>query len=253
MYDKIFTVEYALPAGLRIYAIADIHGYLAILDVMHEEIARDLLEGDAPQKVLIIYLGDYIDRGPQSAGVIKRLIERQNRGDGISKVFLRGNHEIGMLDFMRNPYSGNGSVWLEWGGLETLLSYGISIKGGIFLPSEREAVAKELFKVMPPEHFAFFNRLESCFRIGGYFFTHAGVDPNMPLNKQSAQDLTCIREPFLSWNKPLEMMVVHGHSIVPEPVILPHRIGIDTGIYISLTLTAAVLEGNTVRFIQARA
>lgn len=252
MNDKIYSLAFALPAGLRIYAIGDIHGYLSALDNMHDAISADLLEGEPPQKTMIVYLGDYVDRGPASSGVLDRLIERQQRGDGIPKVFLSGNHEIAMMEFMRNPHSGLGAVWLDWGGFETLLSYGVSycLKGA--LPSEKEAAAEKLRACMPQAHLNFLSRLESCFRIGGFFFAHAGVNPEVPLGSQSLDDLTFIREPFLGWNKPLQCMVVHGHTITPNPVVEAHRIGIDTGVYLSGTLTAAVIEGQGVQFLQVR-
>lgn len=252
MNDKIHKLSFSLPTGLRIYAIGDVHGYLSALDRMHEAISADLLDGTPPRKTMIVYLGDYVDRGPDSSGVLDRLIERQQRGDGIPKVFLCGNHETGMLAFMRNPHSDLGSAWLDWGGFETLLSYGISYNVKAPLPSEKEAAAESLRLRMPPAHLDFLSRLEPCFRIGGFFFAHAGVHPEIPLGRQALDDLTFIREPFLGWGKPMECMVVHGHTITPEPVIKPHRIGIDTGVYMSGILTAAVIEDNSVRFLQAR-
>jgi len=248
----VHQLGYSLPAGLRIYAIGDIHGYLTALDNMHEAIKVDLLEKEPPQKAMIIYMGDYIDRGPDSSGVLDRLIERKHRRDGITKIFLCGNHEIGMLEFLRNPYSKRGSVWLDWGGFETLLSYGVHYNLKDQSVAERVAAAQRLRDALPPEHMEFLSSLEPCYRIGGFFFAHAGVDPEMSLGNQSLENLTFIREPFLSWNKPLECMIVHGHTITTEPVIAAHRIGIDTGLYMGGKLTAAVIEGQNLRFLQVR-
>ena len=111
--------------------------------------------------------------------------------------------------------------------------------------------SKTLARVMPESHRSFLGSLAGAIEIGDYFFAHAGVDPKKPLAAQEFNDLAFIREPFLSWNKPLSKMIVHGHSIAPEPQILPHRIGIDTGVYQpGGKLSAGVFEGKTVRFLQ---
>ena len=243
--------NYGILSGWRVYAIGDVHGHLAGLDRMHEAIARDILAGE-PEKVHIIYLGDYIDRGPHNAAVIDRLIERQMRGDGITKTFLRGNHELALFEFMDDPL---GCDWLKYGGLDTLANYGIRFEGGMPLPAEAERAAEAMRDAIPREHFEFLRGLELSVTLGETLFVHAGVDPFKPLAAQTQRDMTAIRQPFLSWHehpefRPLEKMVVHGHSVSEKPVIRPHRIGVDTGLFKGGKLSAAVLEGQTVRFLQ---
>lgn len=250
MNHIMHQLDFSLPAGLRVYAIGDIHGYLSALDNMHEAIDADLKQGEPPKKVMIVYMGDYVDRGPDSSGVLSRLVEYKQRDDGITRVFLTGNHEVGMLEFIRNSHSGGDEAWLGWGGFETLLSYGVPYILKTFYNNEGEEAARRLKACIPAEHMDFLNTLEPCFRIGGFFFAHAGVDPLASLGDQSLHDLTFMREPFLSWDQPLECVVVHGHTITREPVVKPHRIGIDTGLYQGGRLTAAVIEGQHLRFLQ---
>lgn len=244
---------YRIPQGTRVYAIGDVHGCAGLLDKMHGAISLDLIE-TPPQKVRIVYLGDFIDRGPDSAGVIERLIHRRDRGDGIEKSFLMGNHELGLFEFLENP---DDEIWTQWGGLETMASYGLEFPGGILLPGEKARAAMALQDIMPAAHVEFLRGLQLSVQIGDYLFAHAGVDPRKPLAEQSQSDFTFIREPFLSWHKdplyrPLPYKVVHGHSIYPQPENKPHRISVDTGAYGGGFLSCAVLEGADVRFLQVR-
>lgn len=238
--------DYTLPAGLRVYAIGDIHGCLTELDRMHDLISADLLDRP-PQDVHIVYLGDYVDRGPDSKGVIERLIERRDRGDGIGKTFLAGNHELAAFEFMRDPFS---TDWLDYGGLETLQSYGIDLSKEGALPSEVERAAIAFKDQLSPSHWGFYTALDVATSFGDFFFVHAGVDPHKALEAQNLESMTTMREPFLSWDKPLKKMVVHGHSLFEAPEVKPHRISVDTGCYESGILTAAVIEGNALRFLQ---
>lgn len=252
MYDKIHSVDFAVPDGMRVYAIGDVHGHLLALERMHEAISLDLIESEYAGQVQIIYMGDYIDRGPDSKGVIDLLVGRLGRKDGIQKTFLQGNHEVAMLEFLREPESSNGLAWLQFGGVETLKSYGLEFEGDLPIPSEYEVASKTLARVLPESHRSFLSALADAIEIGDYLFAHAGVNPKKSLSAQDPYELSFIREPFLSWNKPLAKMVVHGHSIAPEPEILPHRIGIDTGVYQpGGRLSAGVFEGKSVRFLQA--
>ncbi len=246
--------SYAIPDGLRVYAIGDIHGCLKQLDALHEEISTDILRNH-PDHVHIVYLGDYIDRGPNSKGVIDYLIERQNRGDGIPKSFIRGNHEQALMAFITDPIATNGSIWLQWGGGATLKSYGIDFEGDIPLPAEIERAQKSLRQMMSEAHIAFLENLVPFVEIGEYFFTHAGIDPFKPLNRQNEKELMIMREPFLSWHKntkyhSFEKRVVHGHTISDKPEEFSHRVGIDTGAWKGGPLTAGVFEGTDVRFLQ---
>lgn len=243
--------DYGIPKGLRVYAIGDIHGHLGQLDKLHAAISADLLNAP-PEAVHILYLGDYVDRGPANRGVIDRLIERKGRGDGITKSFLKGNHESAIFEFMEDPV---GSDWLRYGGLDTLRDYGIAFEGGVPLPAEKERAAEKMRTAIPQAHFEFFETLEVAVEIGDYLFVHAGVDPRKRLSEQTVRDLTCIREPFLSWHlhpefKPLEKKIVHGHSVYAAPEIQPHRVSVDTGCFKGGKLTAGVFEGTSVRFLQ---
>lgn len=245
--SKEFDVgEYYLPKGLRVYAIGDVHGHLAALDAMHDAISQDMLD-NPPDSVQIIYMGDYIDRGPDSKGVIDRLIERRDRGDGIHKSFLVGNHELAAFEFIRNPMSGQ---WLTYGGIKTMQSYGVELPEKAPLPAEIERASVDFRDAITPEHWAFFKELEVGIGIGDFFFAHAGVNPAKSFETQELTEMTNIREPFLGWKEPLERMVVHGHTISEEPVVTHHRIGVDTGCFAHGILTAGVIEGNRVRFLQ---
>lgn len=243
---------YEIPEGLRVYAIGDVHGYLDLLRAMHDVISKDLLQ-DAPEAAHIVYLGDYVDRGPDSRGVIECLMERRDRGDGIEKTFIRGNHEDGMFQFMRDPLN---AAWLKWGGIETLASYGIyPDRPDAITAGERERLSEALRQAMPEAHIAFLQSCVSAKVIGDYLFAHAGMDPLKPLDAQSHADFSRTRQPFLSWHKepdytPLEKRVVHGHTISIEPTERPHRVGVDTGAYEHGVLTAGVFEGGSVRFLQ---
>lgn len=254
MTEKI----YKTPEGTRIYAIGDVHGMRDVLKAMHEAITFDMLDDhktkSASEQTHIVYLGDYVDRGPDSHGVIEDILERCGRDDGIARTTLLGNHERGMLSFLEGgDYA---ESWLHWGGMQTLHSYGVATDKEVLLPAEIDDAIAALKAVMPPDHLDFLQTLEPYSVIGDYVFVHAGIDPLKALEQQSLQDLTFIRQPFLSWHEqaeyqPFEQRVVHGHTISKEPTLRPHRIGVDTGAYEDGgKLTCVVLEGAGVRFLQ---
>lgn len=243
--------NYAIPKGMRVYAIGDLHGHLLALDAMHEAISADLLD-NPPDEVQIVYMGDYIDRGPESRGVVERLIERKYRRDGIGKIFLTGNHELAMFDFMADPV---GSDWLKYGGMKTLANYDITFENDVPLPGECERAVKMMKRMIPEKHLTFLKYLSPIAEIGDYLFVHAGIDPRKAVSQNTLRDLTTVRKPFLKWDEdarfvPLSHKIVHGHSVSEKPENKPHRIGVDTGCYQGGKLTAAVLEGTKVRFIQ---
>ena len=247
--------KYTVPENMRIYAIGDLHGYADLLDKMHAAIVADASDGaanDAPGDVRIVYLGDYIDRGPDTKGVIDLLIESRDRDDGFKKTFLKGNHEAGMYEFMDDPVHAR---WLNWGGIETLASYGIVFDDPTDISAEQKIEAADAMRRdIPSVHFEFLESLELSATFGDYFFAHAGVDPLKGVDEQAEDDLTRIRQPFLSWHenllyKPFDKRVVHGHTPSNEPIERPHRIGVDTHAYESGVLTAVVLEGEDVRFL----
>jgi Calcineurin-like phosphoesterase len=227
-------------SGERIYAIGDIHGRLDLLDRAIAAIRRDVEEhGPA---ALTVTLGDYVDRGPNSRGVLDRLVENPFP---TPYVGIKGNHESLFEVFLVDPKTG--PYWRQQGGLETLQSYGVRPLG---LGGVSFAKAKEqLEAVLPPAHLEFLRSLKISHSQGNYFFCHAGVRPGVPLDRQSEEDLTWIRDEFLRSSKDFGKIVVHGHTPVAEPEVLPNRIGIDTGAFTTGRLTCVALDGGTPRFL----
>lgn len=227
-----------LPPGLRVYAVGDVHGCLDRLIALHDAIAADLAARPASNTILI-HLGDYIDRGPDSAGVIALLC----RGDGPLSVShtinLMGNHEDLMLAAITSRTEEAGALWLMNGGGETLASWGLT-------RSPRAAIWAD---AIPPDHLAFTATLRLTHTVGPYVFVHAGIRPGTPLGQQERQDLLWIREPFLSSPADHGAVIVHGHTPRPAPQVLPNRIGIDTGAVMGGRLTCLVLENDRLGFI----
>lgn len=232
-----------LPEGLRVYAIGDIHGCAHLLDDLHGQIERDL-RARPPADVRIVYLGDYIDRGPDSAGVLERLA--QPPPAGIGRVLLKGNHEDMLGNFLADPKLG--SAWRQLGGLETLLSYQVDVNE-ILGRIGFGGLAAELERRMPPSHLQVLSNLQTSVTFGDYFFCHAGVRPGVLLDRQNPHDLMWIRHEFLHSSHDFGKTVVHGHSPVERPEVRPNRIDIDTGAYATGHLTALVLEGADRRFL----
>ncbi|HJS86950.1 MAG TPA: metallophosphoesterase family protein [Acetobacteraceae bacterium] len=227
-----------LPAGRRVYAIGDIHGCLAQLNALHEAIAADLAARPAAAP-LLVHIGDYVDRGPDSAGVIERLRHGPPIA-GVPTVNLKGNHEQTMMEALAGERAA-GTDWLFHGGKLALASYGIDPDG-----------PREAWKTAVPEtHLAFLQGLTMMHREGGYLFVHAGIRPGVPLEEQAPEDLLRIRQPFLFTEQALGVVVVHGHTPVKTPVVRRNRIGIDTGAVFGGDLTCIVLEGATLRFLTA--
>lgn len=229
--------------GARMYCIGDIHGRADLLRELYVAIARDAEDFDGNRQVL--YLGDYIDRGSQSKQVIDLLLEEPLAG--FETIFLKGNHEQAMLDFMAHPEAAAG--WLAFGGCETLASYGISVSR-VPLMKELPVLARALSEKLPPAHRAFLESGLLCWRGGDYYFVHAGIRPGIPLEDQRVDDQLWIRDEFICSDVDHGAVVVHGHTISAEPDLRPNRIGIDTGAFHSGVLTALVLEGTGQRLIQ---
>jgi serine/threonine protein phosphatase 1 len=229
---------------LRVYAIGDVHGRLDLLDQLLSQIVRDAETGRDLIKY-IVFLGDYIDRGPNSRAVIDRLAAPPPPGFGA--IHLKGNHEAAMLKFLAD--APDGLNWLRYGGLATLASYGVRPPEDDAPPEHVDEARRRLQAAMPAHHKAFLNRLRMSLSIGDYYFVHAGVRPGTPLDRQNDHDMLWIREEFLHSTVNHGKLVVHGHTIVMEPDIRPNRIGIDTGAYATNRLTALVLEGTDQRFL----
>jgi serine/threonine protein phosphatase 1 len=228
----------ALPPGCRIYAIGDIHGCDAQLATLHEKIAEDLSRRPVPAP-LVLHIGDYVDRGPDSAGVVARLL-RGSVIDHVPVINLKGNHEQTMLDALSGDRAA-GTDWLFQGGRPALESYGADPDG----PRERWAEA------IPAAHLGFLHGLAMSHQEGGYVFVHAGIRPGIPLEAQAPEDLLRIRQPFLYTDRSFGVVVVHGHTPVKAPLVRANRIDIDTGAVFGGPLTCAVLEGATIGFLTA--
>jgi len=231
-----------VPAGVRIYAVGDIHGRADLLDALLKRIDADLEQN--PISVAIeVYLGDYVDRGPASQAVVDRLVTRNRT---FRAVFLKGNHEEYLTRFTISPTILD--EWQQFGGLETLRSYGIvtPIKVGA---DAQEQLAAAFRQALPVSHRKFFDNLRPSFTCGDYFFVHAGVRPGIPLTKQREEDLLWIRREFLLCEEGFSKIVVHGHTPIREPDIRPNRINIDTGAYATGRLTCLKLEDDRIDFI----
>ena len=233
-----------VPAGTVVYAIGDIHGRLDLLHRLEEKIRRDAATVDAERR-LMVYLGDYIDRGDHSFGVIEHLLLAPP--EPFERVCLIGNHESYLLRYLDD--SSVAAAWLANGGRETLMSYGISPPDDIAAAAWPEHIQAELRARLPPSHEGFLRALEFSHREGDYLFVHAGIRPGVPLDQQDPEDLIWIRKEFLADQRDFGAVVVHGHSIRPEPENLPNRIGIDTGAYKTGRLTCAVLWQSERRFL----
>jgi diadenosine tetraphosphatase ApaH/serine/threonine PP2A family protein phosphatase len=231
-----------IPEGLRIYAIGDVHGRADLLEQI-------LLRIDAHQtahpafRPVEIFLGDYIDRGPASRQVLNCLIARSWTSE---TVFLKGNHETFIQEFLDEPTTISG--WRYNGGLETILSYGLVPSANMDLV-EQMRLAVAFREALPESHYQFLAGLQSSFACGDYFFVHAGVRPGIPLAKQREEDLLWIRDDFLLCEDNFDKIVVHGHTPVREPDIRPNRINIDTGAYATGQLTCLMLEDDKRQFI----
>ncbi len=234
-----------LPPGLRVYAIGDIHGRFDLLVAILEQIQADCVTQPAGGRVRIVFLGDYLDRGSHSRSVLDYLISWPHPDFEVD--YLRGNHEATVLQFLDNIRAGPG--WLTYGGVNTLLSYGVRPPVDVPPRQRLAAVQQQLRAVLPPAHLGFLRRLAYYVEIGSYVFVHAGLRPGVALERQSNEDMVWIREDFLHSTADHGRVVVHGHTISMEAESLPNRIGIDTGAYATGRLTAVVLEGDERRFI----
>jgi len=228
--------------GVRVYAVGDVHGRADLLKQLFSGIDADLAAHPI-LRVIHVFLGDYIDRGPASREVLDLLIERGRQYR--SSVYLKGNHEAFLEMFLRRPEIL--SDWRQVGGIETLLSYGLRPNFNSDT-SEQKALAKALAKALPQAHRNFLRRLRLSFSCGDFFFAHAGVRPGIPLVEQKEQDLLWIRDDFLRCGDDFGKIVVHGHSPVREVEFHSNRINIDTGAFATGNLTCLRIERDCVIF-----
>ena len=229
----------------RLYVIGDIHGRSDLLDRMIVTISADLAANPV-EECLTVTLGDYIDRGPDSRGVLDRLIVNPFP---TGFVALKGNHELMFESFLRDPSVAD--EWRRFGGLETLISYGIPV-GSVMRGQGYEEAAQALNAAVPRSHLEFIGALRTSFSVGRYFLCHAGIRPGVALESQSVDDLLWIRGPFLSSRADFGKIVVHGHTPAEEPEVLANRINVDTGAYITNRLTCVVLGKSRTRFLSAK-
>ncbi len=230
------------PAPERVYAIGDIHGHAELLDRMIAEIERDLSRRPTG-RALTVTLGDYVDRGPDSRGVIDRLASNPFP---TAFVALRGNHEAVFEEFLRDPTIAG--YWRQLGGFETLHSYGVDV-APLMRGRGHEAAAEALRAALPPAHAVFLASLRPALTAGRYFLCHAGVRPGVALERQREDDLLWIRDEFLDSTADFGKVVVHGHTPTAAAEIRPNRVNVDTGAFISGRLTCAVLEESGVRLL----
>ena len=234
------------PPNTRAYAIGDVHGRLDLLKTLIDRIAEDRRERPC-DRVFTVLLGDLMDRGPDSAGVIEYLLQMRNVLP--NPIFLMGNHEEMFLRVLDRD-TAQFRDWLRFGGYECAQSYGVEV-GRLALLDPPEAAAM-VRSAVPDAHIAFVESFVDSFQFGDYLFVHAGIRPGVAVKDQSIQDLRWIREEFLDSTVDHPFMVVHGHTISDQPEERPNRIGIDTGAYISGNLTSLCLEGVERRYLHAR-
>lgn len=233
------------PEGMRLYAVGDVHGRDDLLEKLLLKIEQDGASAPVSRKVLI-FLGDYVDRGLRSKQVIDRLCDL--RLDGFETVFLKGNHELAMQQFLGDAQFGR--TWKYYGGLETLHSYGIDDLTLSDDPRDFERARQRFLDVLPSEHRDFLDRLSLWAEFGDFYFVHAGVRPGISLARQIEDDLLWIREDFLSSRASFGKVVVHGHTPTEMAVFKSNRIGIDTGAYMTGVLTCLVLDGEQRHLLQ---
>lgn len=232
------NVKPRLPDGVRIYAIGDVHGRADLLQSLLTVIDADLARS-APERAIQVFLGDYVDRGPESRAVIDLLIERSKSHE---TVCLKGNHEVFLLEVLKDP--ARLEEWRRYGGLLTLVSYGINPTMNP-TPEQQIELIEGLRRALPPEHLSFLQQLRPSFACGDFFFVHAGVKPGVALERQKEEDMLWIREEFLESERRFGKYVVHGHTPVSVPDIRSNRINIDTGAYATGNLTLLTIQGDS--------
>ncbi len=235
------------PDNMRIYAIGDVHGYLNLLETLHQKIDIDLKKHPV-NKYRIIFVGDYIDRGPDSAGCVEYLVNLL--ADNSNVICLKGNHEDKLEQFLIKPADVADSFF-TYGGADCATSYGVDMTGYNGTTDEKLQKCAELGEKIPKHHREFYSRLPATVTYGDYLFTHAGVRPGIALDQQSEHDLIWIRYDFISHQSLYDKVIVHGHTPAYPMEILPNRINVDTHAYHTSVLSCIVLEGTDYRVIES--
>lgn len=237
----------AVPDGTVVWAVGDIHGRLDLLEPLVEAIVADLRASSASRRV-VVFLGDYIDRGPDSRGVLQ-LLAGLSDVQGVEWRFLKGNHEQAMLGFLADPSAGR--RWCEYGGDSALRSYGLRIPELTHRTEAWARVAADLRHKLTAREMEFLENLELSLTVGDYFFAHAGARPGVALDRQTSEDLMWIRNSFLDSPAAFDRVVVHGHTPTSRAYVDHRRIGIDTKAYDSGILSALRLTGSQRSLLQA--
>jgi serine/threonine protein phosphatase 1 len=232
------------PEGFTVYCVGDIHGRLDLLLDVQRRIDADKARSDADQTAEI-YLGDYIDRGPESAGVVSQLIDRAR---ATRAIFLRGNHEQMLLSFLEGD---NGCLepWRAVGGIATLMSYGVDARL-LVRSAAPDEVRRNLEANMPPQHRRFLELTGAYIRAGAYLAVHGGIRPGVRLEDQKTSDLLGIRQDFLHYEGNFDFIVVHGHTPVAVPDLRRNRINIDTGAFATNRLSCLRIGSDGARVLE---
>ncbi|MET0269845.1 MAG: metallophosphoesterase family protein [Sphingomonas sp.] len=235
------------PAAGTVYAIGDIHGCYDLMVGLLERIVADVDRANAQDETTLVFLGDYIDRGPATADVLAALVWLE-RNSPLPTVFLKGNHEQIMLDYIDHPP--RPQHWFRFGGRTTLRSYGVELPEELASDADHQTLRDRIVDHLPASHLDFLRRLRMFHENEHFVFVHAGIRMGVPLRDQKTEDLLWIRKGFLEERRAGGKRIVHGHTWVDDkPAMLAHRIGVDTGAFKTGVLTAARLQGETVGFI----
>ncbi|HKR89996.1 MAG TPA: metallophosphoesterase family protein [Phenylobacterium sp.] len=232
-----------------VYAVGDVHGRLDVLKPLLHDIAQDALATRPDHRPVLVFLGDYVDRGPDSRQVVDLVLKLQLDG-AFDVVALKGNHEEALLQFLAEPAFA--MTWMEHGGAATLASYGVQPCAMRTDADAWGAVRDAFDQALPDDHRRFYGELQLFHVVGDYAFVHAGVRPGVALKAQTTHDLLWIRYEFLNDRGPHDKVIVHGHTPAEQPQMLGHRLGLDTGAYATGVLTAVRLYGVEQRLMQAR-
>ena len=237
--------SYSVPVDTRVYAVGDIHGRADLLKRLHDMIRTDTRAQNTGRGVLV-YVGDYIDRGDSSREVLDILLN--DPVQNVETIHLLGNHEAFMLTFLDDP--GVGEMWLKNGGDATVYSYGVGAPAISDREERHRIMRDDLREKLPESHLDFLRSLRRYHVEGEYAFVHAGIKPGVPLEDQVDEDVLWIRGEFLDNRADHGKCIVHGHTIADEIEVRSNRIGIDTGAYFSGTLSCLVLDGESRAVLQ---
>jgi len=247
---RLETEKPSVLADTAVFAIGDIHGRLDLLVAMHQEIHKVARSLPVSTRKTIVYLGNYIDFGPDSNDVIDTLLSVCM--PGFRTVYLMGEHEHHFMAFLKGKNTPQIRSWLyDQGGLRTLVSYGVDVT----LNTSQAAMTEmrvELLRKIPTDHLSFLENLQLSHSVGDFFFAHAGIDPKRPLKEQNPSDLLTITDGFLDCNQVLDKVVIHGHTEYKTPCIRNNRIGLNTAAHNSNVLSAVMIYADKFKIIQAR-